>query len=315
MVKRLLPLLLLAGLALLPFAALAAGGEFYLAFVTRVLIYALVAASLNLVVGQGGMVCFGHAAFFGLGAYGAAVLVRSEVTSLLVMLPFALLASGLLALVVGAISLRTRGVYFIMITLAFAQMVYYLALSLKMLGGDDGLTLAARGALGPLDLKNPMTLYFVTAVLVALALLLLFRLEESRFGRVIRAIRDNEGRTAAIGYPVYRYQLACFTIGGALAGLAGALLANLNGFVSPNLLGWHQSGHLLIMIILGGVGARWGGPLGALAVLGIEEALSEHTIHWQIGLAALLLTVVLGMRQGLSGVLTLSGRLKGSAGA
>lgn len=307
---RFYPLILIVLAVLLPFGAQAVGGDFYLAFLTRVLIFALAASSLNFVVGYGGMVCFGQAAFFGIGAYVAGILVKSEVTSLAVMLPLAILVAGFAATLIGAISLRTRGVYFIMITLAFAQMVYYLAVSLRAYGGDDGLTLAARGQLGPIDLKNPLTLYFTVLVLVGLSLWFLFRVEHARFGRVIQAIRDNEGRTGAIGFPVYRYQLACFAIGGALAGLAGMLLANLNGFVSPSLLSWHQSGVLLIMVILGGVGTRWGGLLGALAVLGIEEALAEVTIYWQIGLAAVLLTVVLAARQGLSGLFTLLQRAK-----
>ncbi|MFD2264928.1 branched-chain amino acid ABC transporter permease [Lacibacterium aquatile] len=304
---RYLPLLLLA---VLPFGALALGGDFYLNFLTRVLIFALAAASLNFVVGYGGMVCFGQAAFFGIGAYAAGILVASGQTNLIVMLLVAVAVAGIAAAIVGAISLRTRGVYFIMITLAFAQMVYYLAVSLRAYGGDDGLTLPLRGSLGPLNLKDPLSLYFTVAVLVALAFWFLFRVEHARFGRVIQAIRDNEGRTGAIGVPVFRYQLACFAIGGALAGLAGMLLANLNGFVSPSLLSWHQSGHLLIMVILGGVGARWGGFWGALAVLGIEEAFAEFTLYWQVGLAAVLLTVVLVARQGISGALGMLKRVQ-----
>jgi branched-chain amino acid transport system permease protein len=277
---------------------------FYVSFASRVLIYALAASSLNLILGYGGMVSFGHAAFLGTGAYTVAILMAEGVESAWVSWPLAVILSALFALVIGAVSLRTRGVYFIMITLAFAQMTYYLFISMRAYGGEDGLNLAQRSRLGfGLDLAGDLTFYYVVLAIVALGLYLMQRLLHARFGQVVQAIRENETRMEAIGFPTYRYKLICFAIAGGAAGLAGALLANQNGFVSPNLLQWTQSGTLLVMVILGGVGYLWGGPLGALVFLLLEEVLSGYTIHWQLGLGVVLLAIVLFARQGIAGLL------------
>jgi branched-chain amino acid transport system permease protein len=218
--------------------------------------------------------------------------------------PLAVLVSALFALVIGAISLRTRGVYFIMITLAFAQMMYYVFVSLRGYGGEDGLNLATRSKLGlGLELANDLVFYYVALLILLVALYLLRRLLAARFGQAIQAIRENETRMEAIGFPTYRYKLICFVIAGGVAGLAGALIANQNSFVSPNLLQWTQSGTLMVMVILGGVGYLYGGVLGALALLVLEEVLSSYTIHWQLGLGAVLLIVVLYARRGLAGLL------------
>jgi branched-chain amino acid transport system permease protein len=218
--------------------------------------------------------------------------------------PAAVAVAMLAALVIGAVSLRTRGVYFIMITLAFAQMVYYIFVSLKVYGGDDGLPLGGRSLLGlGLDLKSDVTFYYVVLAIFAVAFFLLARLLNSRFGRVLQGIRENETRMEALGYPVYRYKLIAFVLAGAVAGLGGALLANQNELTSPTMLHWTQSGTLLIMVILGGVGFLYGGLLGAAVFLLLEEVLSGYTIHWQLGVGLVLLAVVLYAPNGLSTLL------------
>lgn len=291
--------LLLALLALPPVLT-AFGQEFYISFATRVLILALAASSLNLVLGFGGMFSLGHAAFFGAGAYAAAICMSSGISDALMAFPLAMAAAGLLALAVGAISLRTRGVYFIMITLAFAQMAYYLFVSARSWGGDDGLPLAGRMTLGGFSLASDAALFYAALGCLALVMLFFGRLADARFGRVIQAIRENETRMEALGYPVFRYRLACFALGGALAGLAGALLANLTGLASPNLLQWTQSGTLLVMVIIGGVGYLYGGVVGAAVLLLLEEGLVGVTEHWHIVLGLLLLGIVLFAPKGVA---------------
>jgi branched-chain amino acid transport system permease protein len=293
-----------------PWGMHALGQDFYTSFATRVLIYAMAAASLNLVLGYGGMVSFGHAAFFGAGAYIVAILAAEGITSLWIAWPVAVAVAALAALVIGAISLRTRGVYFIMITLAFAQMMYYVFVSLKAYGGDDGLSLPGRSSIGlGVSLSNDFVWYYIVLALLALVLFLLHRLLHARFGRVIEAIRENETRATAIGYPVYRYQLLCFVISGAIAGLAGALIANQTSYAGPTLLHWVQSGTLMIMVILGGVGRFWGGPIGAAVLLVLEEVFSAspllgpYALHWQLPVGLILLAVVLFAPQGLAGAL------------
>ncbi len=291
---------LLLGMLLLPQALEWLGHEFYIGFATRVLIFALAATSLNLVLGFGGMFSLGHAAFFGGGAYAAALLMAAGVSEALVAGPLIMLAAGLLALLVGAVCLRTRGVYFIMITLAFAQMVYYLFISAQSLGGDDGLPLAGRMTLAGISLGVDTRFYYAALGCLAVVILLLGRLVDSRFGRVIQAVRENEIRMESLGYPVFGYRLLCFALGGALAGLAGALLANLTGLASPSLLQWTQSGSLLVMVIIGGVGYLYGGVVGALVLLVLEEVLASLTLHWHIGLGLLLLAIVLFAPQGVA---------------
>jgi branched-chain amino acid transport system permease protein len=291
-----------------PWVMQAFGQDFYISFAARILIYAMAAASLNLVLGYGGMVSFGHAAFFGAGAYMVAILAAEGVTSLWISWPIAIAVAAVAALVVGAISLRTRGVYFIMITLAFAQMMYYVFNSLKAYGGDDGLSMPGRSTTGlGVSLSHDFVWYYLVLALLAAVLYLLHRLLASRFGRVIEAIRENETRAQAIGYPIYRYQLACFVISGAIAGLAGALIANQTSYAGPSLLHWVQSGTLMIMVILGGVGRFWGGPVGAAVLLILEEVFSgtsllgPYALHWQLPVGILMLAVVLFAPRGISG--------------
>lgn len=295
---------LLLALAALPPLAASLGQDFYIGLATRILIFALAATSLNLILGFGGMVSFGHAAFVGTGAYAVGILMQQGVMSAWIAWPAAVLASALFALLVGAVSLRTRGVYFIMITLAFAQMLYYLMVSIKAWGGEDGLTLPGRSVLGGgFDLGDDTRFYYLVLALFALCFVGIQCLLNARFGHVLQALRENETRMGAIGFPVYRYQLAAFTLAGALAGLAGVLLANQSSFVSPSLLQWNQSGLLMVMVILGGVGHLWGGFIGAVVFLLLEELLSAYTIHWQFILGALLLLVVLAAPRGLAGLL------------
>jgi branched-chain amino acid transport system permease protein len=285
---------------------------YYLSFASRVFVYALAATSLNLVLGYGGMISFGHAAFVGTGAYVSSILLAEGVASAWIGWPAAVATSVLVALVIGAVSLRTRGVYFIMITLAFAQVVFFLVNSMKAYGGDEGLSLPGRATGLPID--SDIGFYYVALGLLAAAVYGLHRLAQSRFGRVIQAIRENEARAEAIGFPVYRYKLVCFVIAGAAGGLAGALLASHGKYVNPNVLHWTQSGTLMVMVILGGVGRLWGGVVGAAALLGLEDLIANHRIEWiavllpnyqqhaSLGVGAVLLAIVLFAPRGISGI-------------
>lgn len=296
----LIPSALLGLLLVFPPIANSTGLEFYTGLVNKIMIFALAASSLNLILGYGGMVSFGHAAFFGIGAYTSAILTREEVTSAWVIWPTAIVICALLALLIGAICLRTRGVYFIMITLAFAQMIYFVVVSFKQYGGEDGLR-ARRPEFGLFELDDT-TLYYLTLAVLVGTLYAMARLANSRFGRVLQAIRENETRAAAIGYPIYHYQLVAFVIAGAVAGLAGLLMAHYTQYASPNLLAWQQSGHLMMMVILGGVGQFWGGVLGATVLLVVEEILQDITIYWQLGVGLILLLIVLFAPKGIAGL-------------
>ncbi|MES2534960.1 MAG: branched-chain amino acid ABC transporter permease [Pseudomonadota bacterium] len=282
-----------------PLAANALGQEFYVGVVSRLMIFALVATSLNLILGFGGMVSLGHAAYFGAGAYTVGILMQHGVLSAWISWPAAVLVGAVLALFIGLISLRTKGVYFIMITLAFAQMIYYIFIGLKAYGGEDGMPLSQRSATG-LDLASDTTFYYVVLALIGTSLFFVYRLINSHFGRVLQAVSQNEIRMEAIGYPVFRYKLVAFVIAGALASLGGALLANQNMMVSPSLVHWTQSGSLMVMVILGGTGYFFGGVVGAVVMLMLEEILSGYTIHWQLILGAILLGVVLLLPNGLA---------------
>jgi branched-chain amino acid transport system permease protein len=302
------PLAAFALALVFPKLAVAFGQDFYVSFGSRLLIMALLASSLNLLVGVGGMVSMGHAAFYGLGAYVVGIVSAQWAGTIgehaLLAWPLAMLASGALALGVGAVSLRTQGVYFIMITLAFAQMIYYVFVSLKAFGGDDGMSLAQRSRFAGLDLGSDVTFYYVVLALFAAALVFLGRLGESRFGMVLRGIKDNEARMESFGFATYHFKLAAFVIAGTLAGLAGALMANQNSYVSPNMMHWEQSGVALVMVVLGGLGSLWGGLAGAAAFLLLEEVLSGFTRHWQIALGMIMLGVVFFAPRGVAGLFT-----------
>ena len=303
----------LAVALLLPPVALAMDEPFFVSLASRMLIYGLVAASLDLILGFGGMVSFGHAAFFGVGGYTVGILFAHGFDgsvflglfpggdNALIVWPLAMLVSCLLALVIGAVSLRTGGVYFIMITLAFAQMLYYFFVSLETYGGDDGLSMYGRSRLPGLDLSDDATFYYVCLALLLAFLWLGRRLVASRFGMVIAGVRENERRMVALGFPVYRYKLACFAIAGAVAGLAGALAANQTEFVSPGLMHWTKSGEIMVMVIMGGMGTLVGPVFGAAVFLLLEEVLSKWTEHWMIVLGPLLILIVLFAKRGLYG--------------
>jgi branched-chain amino acid transport system permease protein len=283
--RSILLAVLLVALAAFPLVAPLFGMEFYIGFVRRVLIMALAAASLNFILGFGGMVALGHAGFIGVGAYTVVAFADAGVMSAWVLWPMAALVAGLVAALIGTVALRTRGVYFIMTTLAFAQMLYFIAVSLRTYGGDDGYTLSARPTLGlGIDLGNESNFYWVVLVLVALALGWMHRATRSRFGHALMGIRDNETRMRALGYPVFRIQLVAFAIAGAVAGLAGALLAGGNGFISPGAMHWTQSATLVVMVVIGGLGRSWGGPVGAVVWLLLEEVLKQYTEHWHLPL-------------------------------
>jgi branched-chain amino acid transport system permease protein len=311
---------LLAVMALLPIYAALTGNTFIMTLFTRIMILAIAAVSLNLIMGFGGMVSFGHAAYLGIGGYAVGILAREGINTGFIQWPLALVLSGLFALGVGALSLRTRGVYFIMITLAFAQVVYYVANGLDRYGGDDGLTIQSRSEFGGLiNLSNRTLFYYLCFALLLATVYLVWRMVNSRFGLVIQGARSNDRRMRAIGFPTFRYKLACFVIAGVLCGLAGVLLANHTNFISPALMHWTRSGDLIVMAVLGGMGTVFGPVIGAMALLLLEETL-PHLIgvasrvitgkevaaareYWQLILGPMLLLIVLYARGGIDGLL------------
>jgi branched-chain amino acid transport system permease protein len=308
--RKVLTVVLLAILALLPLYSLLTGNAFVLTLFTRVLILAIGAVSLNLIMGYGGMVSFGHAAYLGIGGYAVGILAKEGIGSGFVQWPLAIAVSALYALLVGALSLRTRGVYFIMITLAFAQMIYYVAIGLDRYGGDDGLTIYKRSEFGGLiDLNNKMLFYYLCFALLLGSIYLVARIVNSRFGLVIRGVRSNDRRMRAIGFPTFRYKLVCFVIAGALCGLAGALLANHTSFISPALMQWTRSGDLIVMVVLGGLGSLFGPLIGAATFLLLEEGLSRLTEYPNLILGPVLLLVAIYLHGGIEGLL--EGRRRG----
>ena len=274
---------LLLALVLLPVYVELGGSRFLLTLFTRILILAMAAVSLNLILGYGGMMSFGHAAYLGIGGYAVGMLAHEGVFSGFVQWPVALSASALFALVIGALSLRTRGVYFIMITLAFAQMAYYVVAGLARYGGDDGLTIYKRSQfVPPINLSNKTQFYYICLAVLFASIYLVWRIVNSRFGMTIQGARSNDTRMRAIGFPTYRYKLVCFVIAGTLCGLAGALLANHTDFVSPAMMYWTRSGDLIIMVVLGGMVSPFGPVIGAVALLVLEEVISGITEDRQI---------------------------------
>jgi branched-chain amino acid transport system permease protein len=280
----------------------------------------MAATTLNLILGYGGMVSFGHAVYLGIGGYAVGILAYEGVLSGFVQWPVAILVSALFALIVGALSLRTRGVYFIMITLAFAQLVYYFGVGLDRYGADDGLSIRQRSQFaGLLDLTNRTQFYYLCFVLLLATIYLTWRLVNSRFGMVIQGARSNDRRMRAIGFPTFRYRLTAFVIAGATCGLAGALLANHTGFISPATMHWTRSGDLIVMVVLGGMASSFGPLIGALVLLSLEEALPiviravasplfgdvavRMAEYWQIVLGPMFLLVVLFARGGIDGLL------------
>jgi branched-chain amino acid transport system permease protein len=300
--------LVIAGLVLLPLYSSLSGNVFILTLFTRIVIFALAAVSLNLIMGYGGMMSFGHAAYLGIGGYAVGILAHEGIGSGFIQWPVALAASALFALVIGSLSLRTRGVYFIMITLAFAQMAYYIASGLARYGGDDGLTIYKRSDFaGLINLSDRTQFYYLCLACLFGGIYLVWRIVNSRFGLVVQGVRSNEQRMQAIGYYANRYRLVCFVIAGTMCGLAGALLATNTDFVSPAIMYWTRSGDLMVMVILGGMGSLFGPVLGTIIFLVLEESLSQVTEFWGVIMGPLLLLIVIFGRGGIAGWL---GRLR-----
>jgi len=291
-------------LIILPPLVLKLGQPFYLDLVRRIMILAIAAISLNLILGYGGLVSFGHAAYLGIGAYTVGIMGFYGITSGWLQWPVAIGASALVALAIGAVSIRTSGIYFIMITLAFTQMLYYLGISLEEYGGDDGMRLKAKSQFsGLIDLADPVAFYYLALALMLVSVFLVYRIVNSRFGMALRAAKSNDARTRAIGFSPYPYRLAAFVIAGAMCGLAGALYANHTNYITPGLMSWQQSGDIMFMVILGGMASTAGPVLGAFALLLLEDLLSGWTQHWQVILGPLLILSVIFFRRGLSGIL------------
>ena len=292
------------------------GQDYFISFLSRVLIYALAAVSLDLLLGFGGLVSLGHAAFVGVGGYVVGILFFHAAESEplfglipgsengLVTIPAAVLVAAICAFFIGSLSIRTRGMHFIMITLAFAQMLFYFAVGLEKYGGDDGLSMYSRNQFGLLDLSDDTHFYYLCLFFLALFLFLMHRLIYSRFGLVIRGISANERRIQTLGINPYSYRLTCFVIGGAGAGLAGALLANQTEYVSPGMLHWTLSGELMVMVLLGGLGTLFGPVVGAAIFLMLEEFLGIYTEHWMVYMGPVLILVVLFAPRGLYGLIT-----------
>jgi branched-chain amino acid transport system permease protein len=298
----------LFALAAVPPLAAVFNEPFYIDLFRRVMIFAIAAASLNLILGYGGMVSFGHAAYLGIGGYAVGILYHYGIHNGFLQWALAIGASALVACAIGAISIRTSGIYFIMITLAFTQMLYYLGISLDEFGGDDGMRIATHSQFaGLIDLGNSTVFYYLVLATLVGVVYLVHRLVNSRFGMVIRAGRSNEARTHAIGFSPYLYKLTAFVIAGAICGLAGALFVNHTAYLTPDFMHWTRSGDILFMVILGGVGTTAGPLLGATMLLVLEDQLSGWTEHWQIILGPLLVLVVLFAPRGLAGLLTRGG--------
>lgn len=308
-------------LVLVPFWAWSTGQAYILTLCTKVAILALAGVGLNIALGLGGLVSFGHAAFFGIGGYAMGILASHAQTfdpimdwpilivgtkSMPMIWLVAMLASALAALLIGALSLRTLGVYFIMITLAFAQMLYYFTIGWPAYGGEDGLSIYVRNSFPGLNTLVPVQFLILSYVILGLALLFSAQLARAPFGLALSAARQNADRVETVGIAPYRLRLVAFVISGAITGLAGALFADLNRFISPTMFSWHTSGEIMIFVILGGVGRLYGPVAGAALFILLEHLLGGVSDYWKIFLGALLLAVVLFARGGLIG--TLAGR-------
>lgn len=297
-----LQLSLLGFVALVLIAVPFWGDEYVLRLVTRILIYALACASLDLILGYGGLVSFGHAAFFGLGVYTVGILSILGIGDALIAWPAAVAVAAAFGLMIGALVLRTRGLHLIMITLAFGQMLFFLFSSIKNIGGSDGMSIPARNSVAALSITNSTSFYWVVLATVAIGFGVLWLTVHSPFGITLRACKENERRAESLGIPAFRSQLIAFTISAGLAGLAGALNANLSLYMSPSSLSWQLSGEFIIMLVMGGMGTLFGGLFGSAAFLLLEELISSYTEHWKLVLAPILLAVVMFARRGLYGI-------------
>jgi len=281
------------------------GQPFYLDLLSRALIIGIAAISLNLILGFGGMVSLGHAAYIGIGAYCVGIPSYYDYYNGWLHLGLALVVSAVFALITGAISLRTRGVYFIMITMAFSQMVYFTFLSLEEYGADDGLVIYSRSEFPEwLSMDSSSALYYWIFAVLLLSLYFTHRLVHSRFGRVIVGARFNEQRMQALGFDTYRYRLACYVIAAMICSVAGVLLGNFTGFISPDMIGWARSGELIFMIIIGGTATLFGPLLGTIAFVVLEELLSSITVYWHLIFGVMLVALVLYGKGGIHGWLS-----------
>ncbi len=295
--------LLLLCLGVLPMVTAAIGEPFYVTLAARILVFALAASGLNLVLGYGGMVSFGHALYVGLGAYVVGILAFHGVTNGWVHLGATIVLSAAVALLTGIVCLRTSGLAFIMITLAFAQMFYFLGVSLKQYGGDDGLQIAARSDFAPLPIESNTGLYYFSLALLIATLYLSWRLVHARFGRVLRGARSNERRMRVLGFPLLRYQAAAYVISGCICGIAGLLLANLTRFATPAYMFWTVSGDLIVMVMLGGIATVVGPLVGAAVYVTLETILADSTQHWMLVLGPIIVLIALLAKRGLYGFL------------
>lgn len=292
-----------AGLAILPLIASLANQDYLIVIAIRMMIFSLAALSLNLVLGYGAMVSFGHAAYVGIGAYAVSILSRYGIGDMTLQLLAAVVVAATFALVTGYISLRTHGIYFIMITLAFGQMAYFLMVSLSAFGGDDGMTLDQRSSLfGRRIIDGNIPLYYLVFILLVAIFLFTGSFVSSRFGRVLRGARDNPLRMRAIGFSPFPYQLATYVLASMIAALAGVLLANQAEFVSPAYMSWQRSAEIIVMVVLGGMGTLIGPVIGAIALIALEEFLAIFSVHWKLGLGVMLVLVVYFSRAGLGGL-------------
>jgi branched-chain amino acid transport system permease protein len=294
---------LLAGLALVPLIAAAIGEPYYVTLFTRIVILALAAVGLNLILGYGGLVSFGHSMYIGIGAYAVGILSFYGIGNGWIQLAVALGVGAVVAVIIGLICLRTSGMAFIMITLAFAQMFYFLAITLKQYGGDDGLTINARSDFGLFTLASNNALYYASFGVLVACLIAFQRLVNSRFGMVLRGCRSNERRMAALGFPTLRYKLTAYVLSALVCVVAGMLLANLTKFAAPSYMAWQASGDLIVMIVLGGMGTVVGPVAGAVALLILEEILAGWTTHWMIVLGPAIVLIVLTAKRGVYGYL------------
>ena len=290
--------ILIALLLVAPLIIAVAGQAFYLDLITRLLIIAIAVASLNFMVGCGGMISLGHAAYLGIGAYSVGIPAYYEIHNGFVHLGLALGCSALFALITGAVCLRTRGLYFILITLAFAQMLYFTLVSIDEYGADDGLLIDRRSDFGFLDLDSPAVLYYAVLATLLLFLFALHRMTLARFGRILFAAKHNDTRMQSIGFDTYKYRLVCYVISGAMCGVAGFLLGNFTHFISPEMMDWTRSAELIFMLVIGGAGALFAPVTGASAFLLLEEFLSGWTVHWHLIFGLLLIALVLFAGQG-----------------
>jgi len=301
--------LVLLILALAPFIFEWVNELFYLDLLSRALILSIAAISLNLILGFGGMVSLGHAAYIGIGAYCVGIPSYYDYYDGWLHIALALSVSGVFALITGAISLRTKGVYFIMITMAFSQMVYFTFLSMEEYGADDGLVIYSRSEFPEwLSMESSVGLYYWIFALLLLALFFTHRLVHSRFGRVIVGSKFNEQRMQALGFDTYRYRLVCYVMSAMLCSLAGVLLGNFTGFISPDMIGWMRSGELMFMVIIGGAGSLFGPLIGTIMFVGLEEFLSAITVYWHLIFGVMLVALVLFGKGGIHGWLSLLDR-------